>query len=285
MLAIWRILFPVDFSDCSSAVVPFADAMARRFRAQLIMLNVVPMPSLPWFDQSGEPPLIDADALKQDLEPRLDGASRKEFANLQVERVMEMGEAAETITRFAETQGVDLIMMPTGGDGPPRRELIGSVTAKVLHDAQCPVWTHAPTRHPSAAQESRQQIVLCAIERTPQSTRVMQWASEFAEKLGAILKLVHVIPDIDDWSPNLKELTALRSERRHMIENLENRAGVRAPSLVVVGKIGPEVCEQAKTLKADFVIVGRGRTHDTSGRLGKQAYDIIRHAPCPVISV
>ncbi len=285
MLVIRRILFPVDFSDRSNAVAPFADNMARRFRAQLIVLNVVPMPALPWFDQSDEPALIDADALKQDLEPRLDGAFQKEFANLQVERVIELGEAAEAIARFAETQGVDLIMMATQGDGPPRRLLMGSVTAKVLHDAQCPVWTRVLNGDSPPARESGKDTVLCAIDRTPESTPVMQWAWEFAEKLGAALKLVHVLPDIEDWSPDLKQLTALLSERRRMIENLGRLAGVTAPSSIVVGNIGPKVCEQAKTLKADFVVVGRGRTHDTPGRLGKQAYDIIRHSPCPVISV
>jgi len=32
-------------------------------------------------------------------------------------------------------------MMPTHGLGGFRRFLLGSVTAKVLHDADCPVWT------------------------------------------------------------------------------------------------------------------------------------------------
>jgi hypothetical protein len=39
--------------------------------------------------------------------------------------------------------GADLIMMPTYGMGSFRRHLIGSVTAKVLHDVACPVWTAA----------------------------------------------------------------------------------------------------------------------------------------------
>ncbi len=52
-----------------------------------------------------------------------------------------LGDPAQVITAFAHTQGVDLIMMPTHGYGPFRRLLLGSVTAKVLHDAECPVWT------------------------------------------------------------------------------------------------------------------------------------------------
>jgi len=285
MLAIRRILFPIDFSEQAHAAAPFADAMASRFDARLIVLRVVPVPAFRWWEQTGEPPLIDADQLKHDLEPRLDDAFRREFANLEVERVIEMGEPAEVIARYAETQGMDMIMMPTRGEGPLRRQLIGSVTAKVLHDAQCPVWTRVQIGESQPTQERIRQTVLCAVERTPESTPVMRWAAEFAERMGAALRFVHVIPDVDEWSPSIPELTAIREEARGMIEALQRQAGVRAPSSVVIGKIGPRLCEQAKDHKADLVVIGRGRLHDTPGRLGKNAYDIIRHAPCPVISV
>jgi hypothetical protein len=34
-----------------------------------------------------------------------------------------------------------MILMPTHGYGPFRQMLLGSVTAKVLHDSKCPVLT------------------------------------------------------------------------------------------------------------------------------------------------
>ena len=51
------------------------------------------------------------------------------------------GDASEVITKYAAEHGTDLIMMPTHGYGVFRGLLLGSVTAKVLHDAVCPVWT------------------------------------------------------------------------------------------------------------------------------------------------
>lgn len=285
MLAIRRVLFPIDFSAQANAAAPFAQAMASRFHARVIVLRVVPSPPFPWLQQTGDPALIDADELKHDLEPRLDNVFRKDFAGLEVERAIEIGDPAEMITRFAHTQGVDMIMMPTQGDGPPRRMLIGSVTAKVLHDAQCPVWTRVPGNDCQPAQQQAPRTVLCAIERKPESTPVMQWAAEFAERMGAALKFVHIIPDLDDWSPNLSELKAWRDEARRAIDSLQRHVGVTAMSTVLIAKIGPGLCEQARNSKADFLVIGRGRLHDTPGRLGRHAYDIIRHAPCPVISV
>ncbi len=50
------------------------------------------------------------------------------------------GGVADSIVEFAREMHADLIVIPTRGFGPPRPFLIGSVTAKVLHDALCPVW-------------------------------------------------------------------------------------------------------------------------------------------------
>src|SRR5207245_2957797 len=59
--------------------------------------------------------------------------------------IVSLGDPAAEITHYAEKNQVDLIMMPTHGYGRFRNMLLGSVTAKVLHDAHCPIWTAAHT--------------------------------------------------------------------------------------------------------------------------------------------
>jgi nucleotide-binding universal stress UspA family protein len=54
-----------------------------------------------------------------------------------------MGNPAKTIARVASASKVDLIMRPTRGCGGFPAFLLGSVTAKVLDDANFPVWTDA----------------------------------------------------------------------------------------------------------------------------------------------
>jgi len=55
--------------------------------------------------------------------------------------VLLKGDPAECIVRVAQENAVDLIVMPTHAHGRFRRFLLGSVTAKVLHDTDCPVLT------------------------------------------------------------------------------------------------------------------------------------------------
>ncbi len=276
MLQIKRILFPIDFSQQAYATAPLVYAMASRFRAQLTLLTVVPRESA----------LRGREQLMDNLELRMVGVSREEFAHLDVERVVALGEPAEVIARFADTQGVDLIMMPTHGYGPLRRLLLGSVTAKVVHDAQCPVWTnvHADALH--LGKDLTLRRVVCGLERTPDSSPVMEWAAQFAQQVKASLRFVHVIAVPDELSPRLtkRKLERMRREARVSVENLQRSTGVEAPTSVVIGKIGSRFCEEAQQHQADLVVIARGRVDDF-GRLGQNGYDIIRRAPCPVINV
>jgi nucleotide-binding universal stress UspA family protein len=46
-----------------------------------------------------------------------------------------------------------------------------------------------------------------------------------------------------------------------------------------------EFWKEADTTSPDLIVIGRGVLHETLGRLRTHAYGIIRHAPCPVLSV
>jgi hypothetical protein len=88
----------------------------------------------------------------------------RQFPSQVLDRVIEEGDPAHAIVDYAHKRKIDLIMMPTHGYGPFRQFLTGSVTAKVLHDARCPVWTsaHSERTSPRAAAEYRN--ILCAVD-------------------------------------------------------------------------------------------------------------------------
>lgn len=288
MLAIKNILFPIDFSERSCGAAPFVRAMAQRFGARITLMSVV---SPFWQASSGDLSgalVVDVDELKRDLEARLKDAFVKEFAGLAVDRVAEIGDPAESITRYAQTQGADLIMMPTHGYGPFRSLLLGSVTAKVLHDAQCPVWTATHVEEPPSIQHVAGRNILCAVDSTPKSSPLMEWAAEYARLTGGTLRLVHVIPGIQGWPERQLDREfeeALRTQARETIEKLQQAVRVKTPLCVAVGEVAGAVREEAERHNADLILIGRGLLHETMGRLRTHSYGIIRHAPCPVLSV
>jgi len=288
MLAIKHILFPIDFSERCCGAAPFVRDMAQKFGARITLLSAIsPFWQVASGDLSGAT-LVDLDEMKHDLEARLKGTFVKEFAGLEVNRVAEVSDPAEAITRFAHTSNVDLIMMPTHGYGPFRSLLLGSVTAKVLHDANCPVWTAAHVEEPPALHHLPGRNVLCAIDATPQSARLMQWAAEYANSTGAALRLVHAVSGIQGWPERQLDREfeeTLRAQARETIDKLQTSVGVAAPLCVAVGDVAGAVREEAERHNSDLIVIGRGALHETMGRLRTHAYGIIRHAPCPVLSV
>ena len=143
MITFQRILFPTDFSSQSTAIVPAIKAMAKRFGSEVVVLHVIDLP-LAWYGASEAAAwsaLINADRLRLEGTMALDRFVAQQFSDLPVLRRLEQGDAARQITDIAQEQHAGLIMLPTRGYGPFRAVLLGSVTAKVLHDAHCPVWT------------------------------------------------------------------------------------------------------------------------------------------------
>jgi nucleotide-binding universal stress UspA family protein len=288
MLNIKHILFPIDFSNRCCGAVPFVDAIASRFGAKITLLSVAQPFWYAGMGDPGGPVMIDTDEILDELKTRLEGSLVKEFAHLQVDRVAELGDPAQVIVEFARNNKVDLIMMPTHGYGPFRSLLLGSVTAKVLHDAECPVWTAAHVEESPVRDHAKMRAIVCAVDASPNSIPLMKWAANLAKDTGATLRLVHVIPGMEAGVPKQMDGQLeedLRLEARKRIEELQKAARIEAPLCVTIGAVADGVREEARRHGADLVVIGRGVLNETLGRLRTHAYGIIRHAPAPVISV
>src|SRR5215470_72419 len=105
------------------------------------------------------------------------------------------GDPAQQIVDFAHSGKFDLIMMPTHGYGRFRRFIIGSVVAKVLHDADCPVWTGVHMETVPRLEDIAFRQIVCAIDLDDApGCRALRWGAQFAAEFGAALTIVHAIP-------------------------------------------------------------------------------------------
>ena len=108
-----------------------------------------------------------------------------ELRNLNVKRVLLYGDPAHEIVKYADSEKADLIVLPTHGYGPFRRFLLGSVTAKVLHDAQCPVWTGVHTEETARLDSVSFGRILCALDPWNSDDNALSWAWQFGCEIGA----------------------------------------------------------------------------------------------------
>jgi nucleotide-binding universal stress UspA family protein len=282
-----KILFPIDMSDSCTAAAPFVETMAKKFQAEVTLLHVLEMPPGYVTDWYGYMALVDTTAIRDARKSEFDSYLKDRFQGFTVRREMLEGDPAQVISNCAAEYGTDLIMMPTHGYGLFRSMLLGSVTAKVLHDAACPVWTgvHVEETPPASAAFER---IMCAVDLTEKSIPTMQFASRLAQDFHAKLWLVHVVPGAETRPEKHFETDLqayLEDEARKAIGKMQETAGVVAQLCLGAGDVPHIVQEAVLHHGADLLVIGRGNATRTLGRLRTNVYSIIRQAPCPVISV
>jgi nucleotide-binding universal stress UspA family protein len=144
MRRIRRILHPTDFSPASRPAFNEALEMAKATDAQLLVVHVLP-----------PVPVVPEAYMNPDVWDQLHRGQRA-VGERQLNRLLARAKAAgvrassllvdvgvthEQIVRAAKRQRADLIVMGTHGRTGLTRALLGSVAARVIATAKCPVLT------------------------------------------------------------------------------------------------------------------------------------------------
>ena len=290
MASLTKILLPVDFSGRCHGAARYAEALGARYGAEVTLLHVLPPPHYEFSAlEVGGSVLNELYAARsKQARQDLDAVLAEELATLRVKRVLLDGDPAGEIVAYAHAQQIDLILMPTHGYGPFRRFILGSVAAKVLHDADCPVWTGIHLEEAPPIDKIAFRNVLVGVDLSEHSAPALRWAAWFASSCDARLWLIHATPSIEgrtgeyfdpEWRVSLAEQARLE------IAKLADEADAKPEVLIEDGDAPRVVCTAAERLGADVLVVGRGSAAGMFGRLRTNAYSIIRQSPCPVVSV
>ena len=202
MLPFKTILFPVDYSPSCTAMIPYVKDMTRHFSAELTLVHAFALRPvfvnhdieniLVYSDLAYADPKISEEARRIEQQ-RLSEFAAKTFPGHRVETLTEEGEAGSVIHSVLQHQGADLVMMPTRGCGVVRRLLLGSVTAKVLHDVSAAVWTSTGAAIEEHTPTVPYKSIICALDETTESEVILRGAAALAKSYQANLSLVHVL--------------------------------------------------------------------------------------------
>jgi universal stress protein A len=135
--------------------------------------------------------------------------------------------------------------------------------------------------------------ILVPVDFSEHSQAALRYALAFAAKFDAAVTLVHIVEQTvypGDWMyPPLATSDFAVEKREQLLGKLQELtagADVSAKHIVRIGRAWQEVIEIAKDEKCDLIIIA---THGYTGLkhvlLGSVAEKIVRHAPCPVLSV
>jgi nucleotide-binding universal stress UspA family protein len=218
---------------------------------------------------------------------RLDSFLQFEFPVSRYPRILASGDVASQIALNARG-GFDIIIMPTHA-GVFRRMLLGSMTAKVLNDVECPALTseHAESVKPRPIAHRE---MLCAIGLGANSERVLRYAHQLSGEAHANLGIIHAVQTADSSvSRQLALEERAQSEQREQaherIDALQRRVGSQATVRIAAGSVKQALLETARQSDADVLIIGRGSHTGVEGRLRDLTYAMVRDSPYPVLSV
>jgi nucleotide-binding universal stress UspA family protein len=288
MSLIASILYPVDFSPTCVAMAAYVKRAAALLGAKVSLVHVVDPTGYNGLQLYVRPISEVSEEYLGIGRERLDSFLTTEFPVAQCPRILASGDAATEIARVAREYRFDLIIMPTHS-GIFRQMLLGSTTAKVINDAECPVLTsrHAQTIAPRPLEHWEW---LCAVGLSSNSKRVLRYASQAAAQARAKLSIIHAVQAGDTDLPIQLDLreevqSAERQAARRRIAELQQMVGIASPVRVAVGSVKEALLEAALEADVDVLMLGRSHQPSSHGRMRDLTYAMVRDSPFPVLSI
>ncbi len=277
-----RVLCPVDFSRHSAAALRMAGGLAKTFGAELTVLHAQHLEAPVYFT------VAQVRALRGELRRSIRAARAQvaEFVrkhlpqNLPHSIEVVEDDPVTAILRTARNSQANLVVMGTHGRSGLTKIRLGSVTDSVLRQITVPILTVGPGIKPSASLGTVRRI-LCPVNYRSSAGLASQHARILAEKTGAELILINIVePDLQNQ--NLEE--ARKALCDWVAPDLRERCAVR--EVVRHGNSAEQIVAEAKSAGADLVVVG-GQARESLGAMlfGSTTEALIRHSPCPVLSV
>ena len=297
MVSLTRILCPVDLSEFSQRALQYAVALGRWYGAEVTALHVRP--------RSPRPLVWGEDAIVPSLETILEGpdadAAVQRFVADTVGNVPAVfvafrdGPVVSEVVRYAADSPTDLIVMGTHGSGGFERLVLGSVTEKVLRKAPCPVLTV-----PRAAIDGPHvtfKTIVCGVDFSNASIHALDYALSLAQEAEGRLVLAHAIENLDllqepsmyarfDVAEYMRVVEAGALERLAALIPDTARAWCQPELAIGHGKAYRELVRIARERHAELIVLGtHGRGALDAAIFGSTTGHVVRHAPCPVLTV
>jgi nucleotide-binding universal stress UspA family protein len=295
------IVVPLDGSPTAERALPYARALAARTGGSLLLVSIVDVPVEfnAWAVSSATTSQLDSwiDARRT----YLDGVARQ-FEDFTVHTRVELGPAATAIVDAAGEVPNPVIVMASHGRTGFRRLLLGSVAARVLSEAACPVLliraTDEASATPTAPAFNRSLIPLDGSAFG--ETVLERGLAVLGRDLGLHLIRVIAMPGIDivgspdpeiplNYGLIAEYMDATRQEATEYLQKLSDdltRRGYRVTFEVRDGEVANEINRVADAVNADLIAMA---THGRGGLsrlvMGSVAEKVLHGATRPLLLV
>jgi len=276
-----KILVATDFSQSSGYAVQTAQALAKAFGSEIILIHVIPkVPDS----------LVNLRTVRMAIRERLyDLSGELTKAGVRaVETVVEVGVAFDRIIRVSERLDVNAIVVGSGDRAEGGAGHLGVTPERLARKASKPVLVAKAGATPVFKR------ILCAVDLSDPSRRALANAVHLARTFQAELAVLHVAESLPELYLTAATIASeaqskyQRQERRAFAVFLEafDFTDVIWTKTVRQGGAPQEILNYVREWSADLLIMGSvGRTGLSRILLGSVAGKVLREMPCSVITV
>lgn len=275
-----KILVAYDDSPSSQNALSLASQLAREHKSWIKVVTVVPV-------YEGNLELIGVHNIKDTITgpgENILAQARKiaDSENVNILTGLKQGKPYEHIVQMADEESCDLIVMGRKGMHHLTRELMGSVTARVIG--------HTDKNVLVVPEEAKLpwNNILVAVDNSGYSEAAASLAIELAKEHSAKLTLISVVYTIGEvyaLRPSLvKELIDTLDSNLDGIRRRAEEMSVEINTVIKEGEPFQAITSLATETEADIIIMGsHGRKGLSRLLMGSVTARTIGYAPCPVL--
>ena len=275
-----KILVAYDGSPSARNALSLASQLAREDKSWIKVLAVVP-------PYQGDLELIGVSDIKEAIagpgqEMLAEARNLADREGISILTNLEQGEPYEQIVQVAEEENCDLIIMGRRGKNKMERELMGSVTARVIgHTGKDVLVT------PETGKLSWENILL-ATDGSTCCDNALARALEIAQERKVKLNAVSVVYTNDEFyavgQDVMKELYQGADKVLDKVKKWGGDLGVQTELFVRDGEPHQAITALAAEISATLIIMGsHGRKGLTRFLMGSVTERVIGYADCPVL--
>jgi len=276
-----KILVPTDFSNLAQIATDVAADMAKKMKAEIILLHVIEQPTSGSFSVTGEVngygdgenKLFTLKLIQKSKVQLASAVDTLRLLGIKAKSELHMGNPFHGIRTLITEHKVDLIIMGTEGRTKLESMIVGSNTEKVIRHAACPVLT--VNKKPKAVNFKN---IVYATSLLGGEEKFAKVVSEIQEYFKSKLHLVWInTPAIFQPDQVVKKAMLDFAKR----QNLKNY------SVSIFNDYSPEegIIHFADSISADLIAMA---THGRSGfahvLAGSISEEVATHARRPVIT-
>lgn len=282
-----QILLPVDGSDGTDAATDHVLDIADAHDGTVHVLNVADTNQASLVQMQGDI----VDVLVPEGERVVDEvADRARERNVETVTQVRQGDPDSTIVEYAESEDVDLIVMPTRGRRKLERFLLGSTTERVLRQAETPVLTLRPDE---TVPEYPYSSVLVPTDGSACADEALAVAVDLANQRSSALQVLSVVAvsGFGDEVPSDTGMAAIEREAEEAVDeavSVAERNGVESVTGAVEfsSSIYRQILSYVDDHDVSAIVVGtHGRTGVERYLLGSVTEYLVRTSPVPVLAV